>query len=89
VSNCLPFLCSLTNVVSYFGRFEGFADCGIRAKDLYKLPTRDHHGNMPIDAFCPNRRTLLRALSDGGRIGYDAPYQSKGHKIHGLFVCSR
>ena len=64
--------------VSYFGRFEGFAECGIRARDLYKQPHHDEHGQFEVDAFCPNRKTLLQALSDGGRIGFDAPYQAKG-----------
>lgn len=67
---------------SYFDSFTGASECGIYAHDLYKTPVRDEDGSYARKAFCPNRGTLLQAMSSGGRVGFDAPYNSKGMKLH-------
>ena len=63
---------------NYFGHFAGFSECNIRAADLYSVPAKDHLGLYQSDTFCHDRKHLLQAMSDGGRIGFDAPYQSRG-----------
>lgn len=32
----------------------------------------------PTKRLCGDRREMLRAMSEGGRVGFDAPYQSRG-----------
>lgn len=63
---------------TYFGDFEGYSECGIRASELYILPPKDYRGFHEHGTFCHDRKQLLRGLSEGGRIGFDAPYQSRG-----------
>lgn len=67
---------------NYFGLFEGFSECGIRAVQLYEPPAVDSLGFHKPDTFCRDRKHLLRALSEGGRIGFDAPYQPRGILLH-------
>jgi len=66
---------------SYFGNFEGFAECDIRAIELYTPPPKDDRGFYEYGTFCHDRKQLLRALSDGGRIGFDAPYKPRGKTV--------
>ena len=66
------------NAQNYFAEFQGFAECNIRGPELYLTPTADDHGFYEAGTFCRDRKQLLQALSDGGRIGFDAPYQSRG-----------
>lgn len=63
---------------NYFGNFEGFSECNIRAAELYAVPPRDHLGFYDFGTFCHDRKHLLKALSEGGRVGFDAPYTSRG-----------
>ena len=63
---------------SFFGSFEGFSDCNIRALDLYHKPKTDNKGFYARDTFCATRKALLGSLSDGGRIGFDSPYIPHG-----------
>ena len=41
---------------------------------LLKMIRANYLGNV----FCPNRKTLLQAMSSGGRVGFDAPYNPRG-----------
>lgn len=62
----------------YFSDFKGFAECNIRASELYIPPPQDQHGFHKPNDFCHDRKRLVEAMSGGGRIGFDAPYQSRG-----------
>ncbi|KAI1613441.1 hypothetical protein EDD36DRAFT_465565 [Exophiala viscosa] len=55
---------------NYFGGFQGFADCNIRAIDLYTPP-------QDASKYCSRRADLLESMSQGGRIGFDTPYWPK------------
>ncbi|KAF8420036.1 hypothetical protein EV426DRAFT_252304 [Tirmania nivea] len=72
--NSAPTLPNISPVDS-FSRFEGYAECGITAPDLYERPPSVGEGNGP---YCPIRSTLLKAMSEGGRHGFDAPFVGKG-----------
>lgn len=63
---------------NYFASFQGYPECNIRASELYTVPPRDHLGFYDFDTFCHDRKHLLKALSEGGRVGFDAPYTSRG-----------
>ena len=63
---------------SYFGQFEGFEKCGIRASDIYNSPPDTDVGLWGTTKYCTSRAQLLEAMSTGGRVGFDAPYNSKG-----------
>lgn len=60
--------------VDSFSRFEGYEECGITVSDLYERPPSIGGGNGP---YCPIRSTLLKAMSEGGRHGFDAPFVGK------------
>ena len=66
------------NYRSYFGQFEGFEKCGIRASDIYIPPAVTELGLWRTTNYCTNRAQLLEAMSTGGRVGFDAPYSAKG-----------
>jgi hypothetical protein len=60
---------------SYFTTFRGNTECNIHISDIYQPIPLDHSTSNPSPAkYCPNRKSLLKALSSGGRIGFDAPY---------------
>lgn len=61
--------------IDAFLNFEGYEECGISLPELYERPPPVDKGN---GHYCPIRSTLLRAMSEGGRHGFDAPYASKG-----------
>lgn len=42
--------------------------CNISSTDLYQS----------VGGLCPDRQSLLKAMSSGGRVGKDAPYLSRG-----------
>jgi len=66
----------LIGLSSYFSHYEGHQECGISSTDLYIPPVIgkvDKHTH-----YCPNRATLLEALSGGGRHGFDAPFHPAG-----------
>lgn len=67
-----------------FSSFEGFSECGFRAAELYVPPIKDQYGLFRPGTFCRDRKHLLKAMSEGGRIGFDAPYQSQGKKKRSL-----
>lgn len=59
-----------TQQVDSFAHFRaGGDDCRVRSPDLY-LPS--------TGARCRDRGALLDAMSSGGRVGFDAPYQNRG-----------
>jgi hypothetical protein len=55
--------------------FEGSQECNILQSDIYLAP---HSSNLKLSPFCNNRASLLEALSNGGRHGFDEPYVGKG-----------
>ena len=59
-------------------QFEGVAQCGIQASDLYALPASLEDTAVARKGYCHNRGELLQAMSDGGRYGFDTPYSAKG-----------
>jgi hypothetical protein len=63
---------------SYFQPFAGNTECGISLPDLYLPPPKNDEGVYPPGSFCPNRETLLEAMTGGGRHGFDAPFFPKG-----------
>ncbi len=66
----------LIKLSSYFNHYEGHQECGISSTDLYIPPVIgkvDKHTH-----YCPNRATLLEAMSGGGRHGFDAPFHPAG-----------
>lgn len=52
----------------HFAHYKRADGCDFRSTDLYKAD-KDQ---------CADKHSLLKAVSDGGRIGFDAPYQSRG-----------
>lgn len=69
-----------TDMSSYFGQFQGFSECNIRAADLYSPPDNNnpHFGER---TFCGTRKDLLEAMSGGGRVGFDTPYTPRGKSL--------
>lgn len=65
-------------LLNYFGGFDGYSECNIRAAELYSMPPKDKLGFYDYNTFCHDRKHLLQAMSDGGRVGFDAPYRSRG-----------
>lgn len=58
---------------SLLAQYVGRQECGISSQSLYNHP-------LPADesGFCRNRVSLLHAMSNGGRHGFDAAYSSQG-----------
>ncbi|EYE97629.1 uncharacterized protein EURHEDRAFT_375457 [Aspergillus ruber CBS 135680] len=57
----------------FLAHFMGHQECGISSLSLYNHPeVGDEHG------FCRTRASLLSAMSNGGRHGFDAAYTSQG-----------
>ena len=56
-----------------FSQFEGYEECGITVSYLYERP--------PSVPYCPIRSTLLNAMSEGGRHGFDTPFVGKGIQL--------
>ncbi|KAL1961919.1 hypothetical protein VTN77DRAFT_748 [Rasamsonia byssochlamydoides] len=61
----------------YLAQFKGRQECGISSLSLYNPPSVNDHEELR-DAYCQNRTSLLDALSNGGRLGFDAPYTPRG-----------
>lgn len=55
-----------------FANYKYRATCNISSLDLH----------TPFGALCPDRKSMLEAMSSGGRIGMDAPYMSRGCDMH-------
>ena len=63
-------------VIRYFSSFTGHDECGIDLTHLYNVPNpRASNSDLNI---CNSRRETLDAMSNGGRIGFDAPFHSQG-----------
>ncbi|KAL2004265.1 hypothetical protein VTN02DRAFT_3990 [Thermoascus thermophilus] len=72
----IPFTHSPTD--DYLARFVGREECGISSKHLYNPPIANGDERELKDAYCQNRASLLDAMSNGGRHGFDAPYIPQG-----------
>ncbi|KAI4116175.1 MAG: hypothetical protein LQ345_003356 [Seirophora villosa] len=68
----IPF--SHTGLDDLFDHFEGRQDCDIASTDIYLPPLPRLSTDAKHTLYCPNRATLLAAMSGGGRHGFDAPY---------------
>ncbi|KAI9741389.1 MAG: hypothetical protein M1834_003106 [Cirrosporium novae-zelandiae] len=64
------------DVKDFFANFEGHRDCGLVSSDIYIPPPRPTEGVK--SQYCPNRKTLLEALSGGGRHGFNTPFHPRG-----------
>ncbi|KAI9792464.1 MAG: hypothetical protein M1816_002348 [Peltula sp. TS41687] len=65
--------------IDYFTHFEGHQDCGISSQDLYVPPSAlAANQDARTYPFCKNRASLLEAMSEGGRHGFDTPFFPKG-----------
>ena len=67
---------TVSNFSSYFNDFEGATVCNIKATDLYAPPLMTNEGYSY--GYCNSRVALLKALSEGGRHGFDTPYFPNG-----------
>lgn len=76
--NWCPAIATTGRVDNYFSNFRGFDECQIRAAELYTTAEEDRRRLHSPDIFCRDRGALLQALSEGGRIGFDAPYTPRG-----------
>lgn len=84
----VPSLQTQRAILGYFERFEGYSECNISAADLYIPSQEDDFGFYASSPFCHNRKQLLKALSEGGRVGVDAPYQPRGKRGRTVLVVS-
>lgn len=58
----------LSDQTDIFETFAGRETCGFGALDIHR----------PFEPLCSNATSVLRAMSDGGRGGFDMPYQPRG-----------
>ncbi|KAE8336431.1 hypothetical protein BDV24DRAFT_111352 [Aspergillus arachidicola] len=58
-------------------RYVGHQECGISSLALYEPPKTEGQGALS-HSYCQTRDSLLSAMSDGGRHGFDEAYISKG-----------
>ncbi|KAL9115239.1 MAG: hypothetical protein Q9227_001033 [Pyrenula ochraceoflavens] len=63
---------------SVFNKFYGHQECGASLSEIYTPPEPGSDQAKLHTAFCPTRKVLLEALSNGGRNGLDAPYNPRG-----------
>lgn len=63
-------------VLRYYSSFTGHDQCGIDLIHLYNAPKL--HGSNSHLNICTSRAETLDAMSNGGRIGFDAPFCSQG-----------
>lgn len=68
----------LADFSSYFSHFEGHQDCSLTSKDLYTRPSLQDESTPKHTLYCRNRATLLQAMSEGGRHGFERPYSPAG-----------
>lgn len=53
--------------------FDSFAE--YRYRDVCRMSSLDLH--KPFEPLCPDKQSLITAMSSGGRIGIDAPYMPR------------
>lgn len=58
----------LPDLLDSFAEYKQSEDCALSSLELHE----------PFHPLCPTKQGLLRALTDGGRIGMDAPYVPRG-----------
>ncbi|KAI9820672.1 MAG: hypothetical protein M1827_005041 [Pycnora praestabilis] len=63
--------------LDYFSHYEGHQDCGITSLELYVPPKILGTNGEKLYPYCKNRATLLKAMSGGGRHGFDTPFFPK------------
>jgi hypothetical protein len=56
------------DTVDTFETYKYRNACNISSLDLH----------APFAPLCPDRKSMIRAMSSGGRIGHDAPYMPRG-----------
>lgn len=59
--------------ISYLARYMDRQECGFSSLSLYTQPEAGSERT-----FCRSRESLLSAMSNGGRHGFDAAYASQG-----------
>jgi hypothetical protein len=57
-----------SDVIDTFEAFRGREQCEISSLDLH----------VPFSPRCNDRQSLLMAMKDGGRVGFNAPYIPRG-----------
>lgn len=55
-------------LIDTYADFADAAECGINSLSLH----------MPFEPLCPDKKSVLEAMSNGGRPGYDMPYIPQG-----------
>ncbi|KAF9893761.1 hypothetical protein FE257_009931 [Aspergillus nanangensis] len=80
----LPFSPSttLTDAPNLLDHYVGHKKCGISSSSLYTGPQGSDHGSSDTP-YCENRGSLLNAMSNGGRHGFDAAYTSQAYVQEG------
>ncbi|KNG80872.1 hypothetical protein ANOM_010377 [Aspergillus nomiae NRRL 13137] len=79
----LPFTSTQSSVIvtdtsqDLLGRYVGYQECGISSSALYEPPKTEGHGSLS-HSYCQTRDSLLSAMSNGGRHGFDEAYISQG-----------
>ncbi|KAE8378385.1 hypothetical protein BDV26DRAFT_191825 [Aspergillus bertholletiae] len=79
----LPFTSTQPNTIitdtsqDLLERYVGHQECGISSLALYEPPKAEGQGD-PTHSYCQTRDSLLSAMSNGGRHGFDEAYISKG-----------
>jgi len=61
--------------IDSLAQFKGHQECGLSVSSIYHRPLEGNDGDGP---YCPTRKSLLEAMSSGGRHGFDAAYAGKG-----------
>ncbi|THC89466.1 hypothetical protein EYZ11_011091 [Aspergillus tanneri] len=81
----LPFTPSTSNPAvaanDWLAQFVGRQGCGISSLSLYQ-PPQDSDSHIPSKSYCQTKDSLLSAMSNGGRHGFDASYTSQGCLYH-------
>lgn len=67
---------------SHFAQFHGYQECGISSHSIYG------DGHISSKSYCQSPSSLLEAMSNGGRIGFDASYASRG-KVNQVVILSQ
>ena len=63
---------------SAFKDFEGHYECGISSQSIYIPPSLLDNRLPQHKIFCASRKSMLQAMSGGGRHGFDAPFAPLG-----------
>ncbi|KAE8148435.1 hypothetical protein BDV25DRAFT_158224 [Aspergillus avenaceus] len=72
-----PKASSTTTSEDFLMQYAGHQECGISGLSLYE-PPRTSDQRLSTDLYCQGRDSLLSAMSNGGRHGFDEAYSSQG-----------